>query len=202
MLSRSSERQRLNERPIYLRSLYLGLALLQTAVHLWFDYDKIRGSVNKVHHGSSAGEQAQKATTPIDQFKVKFPKLLQRIGIISSVAAITGPIIYSLTVRKVAWRTSLACARFLRWDIPATAELSIIPPYHITLVARSLLSGFCLLLLWEGSNMAFGAYVAQEPIKRGQPLTQDSNDPNGSLLNGLKSRKSLVKVGSPTSCDE
>lgn len=201
MLFRSSERQRLNERPIYLRSLYLGLALIQTAFHLWFDYDKIRGSADKVHHGSSAGEQAQKATTPIDRLKLEFPKLLQRIGIISSVAATTGPIIYSLTVRKVAWRTSLACARFLRWDIPTTAELSIIPPYHITLVARSLLSGSCLLLLWQGSNVAFSAYVAQEPIKRGQPLTQDSNDPNGSLLNGLRSRKSLVKVGSPTSCD-
>ncbi|KAL8899064.1 MAG: hypothetical protein Q9207_006381 [Kuettlingeria erythrocarpa] len=196
--ARSWERQRLNERPIYLRSLYLGLALFQTADHLWFDYDKIKGSADKAHHGSSAEEQAQSAASPANELKSKFPKLLQRIGIISLVAAIIGPIIYSLTVRKLAWRTSLACARFLRWDIPATAELSIIPPYHITLVARSLLSGFCLLLLWQGSNLAFGVYVAQEPIKRGQPLTQDSNDPNGSLLNGLKSSKLLVKVGSFT----
>ncbi|KAL8935370.1 MAG: hypothetical protein Q9216_005459, partial [Gyalolechia sp. 2 TL-2023] len=93
----------------------------------------------------------------------------------------------------MAWRTSLECARFLRWDIPSAAELSSIPPYHITLVFRSLTSGFCLVLLWQGSNLAFSAYLAQEPLKRGQPLTQESNDPNGSLINGLKSRKQVVK---------
>ncbi|KAI4125390.1 MAG: hypothetical protein LQ338_004283 [Usnochroma carphineum] len=131
---------------------------------------------------------------PVEQMKAKFPTLLRDLGIISSVAAITGPILYSLTVRKRAWRMSLACARFLRWDIPGTDELSIIPPYHVTLIFRSFISGFCLLLLWQGANLAFSAYVAQEPLKRGQPLTQDSNDPNGSLINGLKSRKSLVKT--------
>lgn len=194
MISRSWERQRLNERPIYLRSLYLGLALLQTAGHLWFDYDKIGGFVDSVHHGSPSGERPQATSTPIEQLRSKLPAMLQEVGITSSVFALVGPIIYSLTVRKTAWRTSLACARFLRWDIPGTAELSLIPPYHLTLITRSLVSGFCLLLLWHASNLAFSVYVAQEPVKRGQPLTQDSNDPNGSLINGLTSRKSLVKV--------
>lgn len=194
MVSRSWERQRLNERPIYLRSLYLGLAVFQTGLHLWFDYDSIQRPVESTNHGSSSGERPKVPTNPVELMKGESPTLLREIGITSSVAAIIGPIIYSLTVRKIAWQTSVACARLLRWDIPRTAELSIIPPYHISLIVRSLVSGFCLLLLWRASNLAFSAYVAQEPIKRGQVLTQDSNDPNGTLINGLKSRKSLVKV--------
>ncbi|KAL8980735.1 MAG: hypothetical protein Q9177_005794 [Variospora cf. flavescens] len=191
---RSWERQRLNERPVYLRSLYLGLALLQTGFHLWMDYDTIRGSVEPVDQASPPQESSQAPSNPVEQLKSRFPKLLQEIGIISSFSAVIGPIVYSLTVRKTAWRISHACARFLQWDIPSKAELSIIPPYHITLIIRSLISSFCLLLLWRGSNLAFSVYVAQEPVKRGQPLTQDSSDPNGSLINGLRSRKSLVRA--------
>ncbi|KAI4174693.1 MAG: hypothetical protein LQ348_006324 [Seirophora lacunosa] len=191
---RSWERQRLNERPIYLRSLYLGLALLQTAIHLWTDYDKVRGSMEHAHHTSAPHESSQAPANPVMQLKSRLAKLPQEIGIISSISAIVGPILYSLTVRKTAWRLSLVCARFFRWDIPSTAELSIIPPYHITLIIRSLISSSCLLLLWRGSNIAFSVYVAQEPVKRGQPLTHDSSDPNGSLINGLRSRKSLVKT--------
>lgn len=70
----------------------------------------------------------------------------------------------------------------------------MIPPYHITLIFRSLVSGFLLLLLWRVSNLAFDIYAAQEPLKRGQPISQDSKDPNGALINGLQSKKSLVKV--------
>ncbi|KAL9604978.1 MAG: hypothetical protein Q9219_000166 [cf. Caloplaca sp. 3 TL-2023] len=189
---RSWERQRLNERPIYLRSLYLGLALLQAVQHLGSDYDRIRSSLTDVQHRSPPNAGPSTAINPIERMKSSIIGLLQEIGFISLGSSILGPIIYSLTVRQTAWRTSLACARFLRWDIPTTAELSYIPPYHYTLVFRSLFSGFCLLLLWRASNLAFSAYVAQEPLKRGQPLTQESHDPNGSLINGLKSRKQVT----------
>ncbi|KAI4246463.1 MAG: hypothetical protein LQ352_006385 [Teloschistes flavicans] len=89
------ERARLNERPIYLRSLYIGLALLQTFLHLYCDYDRIEESVQDGMSDPS----------------------IQR-----------------------------------------------------------------------------AAYVAQEPLKRGQPLSEDSKDPNGSLINGLKAKKTAVKV--------
>ena len=51
-----------------------------------------------------------------------------------------------------------------------------------------------LLCIWEFSNAVFSAYVAQEPLKKDQPLTNDSRDPNGSLLNGLRSKKEIAKV--------
>ncbi|KAL8733345.1 MAG: hypothetical protein Q9166_002169 [cf. Caloplaca sp. 2 TL-2023] len=188
---RSWERQRLNERPIYLRSLYLGLGLLQTALHLYYDYDKIRRPID---HTQSAEKRPGIALRPLTQLKSDLLQLLPETGGISLGLSIVGPIIYAFTIRRVAWRISMFWARFLRYDIPHTAELSMIPPYHITLIFRSLVSGFLLLLLWRVSNSAFDVYVAQEPLKRGQPLSQDSRDPNGVLINGLQSKKSLLKT--------
>ncbi|KAL8947562.1 MAG: hypothetical protein Q9222_006166, partial [Ikaeria aurantiellina] len=172
----------------------MGLAVFQAGLHIHDDYDKI--SEVEEHPSQNATNDGAPRNTqdPILRMKTKLPGLLKEIGMISLALSILGPIIYSLTVRRMAWYMSLSVARFLRYDIPATEKLSYIPPYHITLIFRSLTSGFGLLLLWRVSNLAFDTYVAQTPLKRCQPFTQDSQDPNGSLINGLKSTKNLVKV--------
>lgn len=59
--------------------------------------------------------------------------------------------------------------------------------------------GTLLVVLWEFVNKTFDVYLAQEPLKNDVPITNDSTDPNGSLLNGLKSKKDTVRVrGSET----
>ncbi|KAL8915780.1 MAG: hypothetical protein Q9172_006668 [Xanthocarpia lactea] len=139
-------------------------------------------------------ERSNVAVSPVEQLKKQLPNIARQVGVISVCSSFLGPLVYSFTVRKLAWRTSLLWARFFRYDIPHAAELSILPPYHISLIVRSAISGFLLLFLWRVSNLAFTVYVAQEPLKRGQPISQDSRDPNGVLINGLYSRKSLVKT--------
>lgn len=42
--------------------------------------------------------------------------------------------------------------------------------------------------------MLFTAFATEEPLKLGKPLTAASKDPNGSLLNGLKSKKELPRT--------
>jgi nucleoporin NDC1 len=37
-------------------------------------------------------------------------------------------------------------------------------------------------------------FISKEPLKRGQPLTSEAKDPNGSLLTGLKAKKETVKA--------
>jgi nucleoporin NDC1 len=56
------------------------------------------------------------------------------------------------------------------------------------------MAGTLICLLWSFSNAAFSFWLAKEPIKNGQPLTTESKDPNGSLLNGLKSKKPRISV--------
>ena len=52
------------------------------------------------------------------------------------------------------------------------------------------------MTLWDTCNTAFTLNMGEEPLKYDKPLTNDSQDPNGSLLNGLKSKKEIVQVGS------
>ncbi|KAL8666494.1 MAG: hypothetical protein Q9168_007481 [Polycauliona sp. 1 TL-2023] len=188
---RSWERQRLNERPIYLRSHYMMLGLLQTLLHLYHDYDHIPRLPG--HRGSGSGSK-DAVVNPVEQFRSQLPIVARQLGIISVTSSLLGPAFYSFTVRNLAWRSSFFWAKFFRYDIAPTTKLSIIPPYHYSLIFRSAVSGFFLLSLWRVSNLAFDIYVAQAPLKRGQPLSQDSRDPNGVLINGLRSQKSLVKA--------
>ena len=58
----------------------------------------------------------------------------------------------------------------------------------------SWISGFFLVLIFEASNVLFTAYVAREPLKKGQPFTAESKDPNGTLLLGLKQKKEIPRV--------
>ncbi|KAL8770344.1 MAG: hypothetical protein Q9209_003980 [Squamulea sp. 1 TL-2023] len=170
------------------------LGLLQTALHLYFDYDKIGRPLNQMGMGTSSEQRPVGVVNPVEQFKLRLPNMLRHVGIISIVSSFAGPFIYSLTVRKLAWRTSIFWARVFRFDIPHAADLSMLPPYHYTLILRSIVSGFLLLSLWQVSNLAFDIYVVQEPLKRGQPISEDSRDPNGVLINGLRTKKPLVKA--------
>lgn len=68
-----------------------------------------------------------------------------------------------------------------------------IPPIGPGLFVRTIVSGGLLLLCWQTANLFFSTFIGKEPLKRGQPLTADAKDPNGSLLDGLKAKKEVVK---------
>jgi nucleoporin NDC1 len=66
-------------------------------------------------------------------------------------------------------------------------------------MARCVWSSILLSFIWLAGNTAFSIFLVKEPIKNGRPLSSDSKDPNGSLLNGLKSKKLPIKVNSLSS---
>ena len=154
--------------------------MLQSFRHLHDDYDKI---VFPKQHD-------QWLTQP--RILVLF--LLRRAVNHALLTSMLGPIVYVLLIQKTAWTWTLYFAKLV-WSVSKAAEPSLSKPFHITLFARSFTSAFMLLTLWELSNAMLTIYIPQPPLKKGVPLTQDSRDPNGSLLNGLKSRKDLTKVG-------
>lgn len=84
----------------------------------------------------------------------------------------------------------------LFWNFPRSAAdpPGRVPPIGPGLVLRSLVSGSLLVLCWQTSNLFFSVFISKEPLKRGQPLTGDAKDPNGSLLDGLKAKKETVKT--------
>ena len=197
---RSYERQRLNEKPIYFRSLLFMLAVSQSWLHISNDYDQVSLQAGRIRVQNNAMRPLD-IEPPMVQLRHNVPLLGQDALMRATVGGVFGPFIYHLLIRPIAWPWTLYIARVF-WSIPRDSAPPRIPPYHISLILRSTTSGLMLICLWQISNAVFQAFVAQPPLKNDQPLTADSRDANGSLLNGLNSRKQASKVSSSAIADK
>jgi nucleoporin NDC1 len=191
--TRNGERPRLNERPIYLTSYLIMLALLQSWCHLYYDYDRVDMPVTKTKPESSSDQRAHLIVPPSTQLKTLLPTLAASAARRALFMAMAGPFIYTLAIRHTAWNWTLSLAKIF-WSLPRSTALPAIAPFHYKFLIRSFAAGFLLLMMWEISNAAFSAYVAQEPLKNERPITYESRDPNGSLLTGLNGKKLHTRV--------
>ena len=169
------------------------LATTQALIHLYYDYDKIVLPIDSPGPVTGPDGASNDKKTPLDQLKVTGRVRITNVTTRAVAISILGPFLYAMCIRWVAWPWTVRIARVI-WNIQRDSAPPRFPPYHIGLILRSLTAGLMLLCIWEFSNAAFSAYVAQAPLKNGQPLTTDSRDPNGSLLNGLKSKKETPRV--------
>ena len=191
--SRSYERQRLNERPIFLRSHLYFLAIVESILHLYYDRDDVSPPRPTLQDQGTDLKGTQKAIPPVPFLKKNIFGELRGAISHSLMLSLPSLVLYYLFFRNTAWTWGLSLARIF-WSIPKTVGPPSFPPYHYSLIFRSFTSGFLLLSLWRISNLLFTTYVTQEPLKRCLPLTHQSSDPNGSLLNGLKSKRGLIRV--------
>ena len=173
------------------------LALVQTFYHLYYDYDRIALTVQYVKQDSTHSRNPHHVIQPLVALRAKSFLTLRSVVLRSIVISVIGPVLYALFIRQMAWNSTMLFAQLL-WNLSKASGPSVAQLYSWSLLQRSASSGFLLMGLWELSNAVFGAYVAQEPLKCGVPLTDDSRDPNGSLLNGLKSKKETIKVMTST----
>lgn len=188
-----TDRRVLNEKPIYLTSYLIFLALLQTGVHLFYDYDKIDMPPTKTKMEPSSDKADSSITPPYVQLRSKLPALVTNALSRAVGMAVISPFIYSLTIRSFAWSFTRSFAKIF-WNLPKSGALPTVRPFHWTVLGRTVSAGFLLIMLWEVGNTAFSAYVAQPPLKNDRPITYESKDPNGSLLTGLKGKKLQTRV--------
>ncbi|KAI9158664.1 Nucleoporin NDC1 [Paramyrothecium foliicola] len=187
----SGDRVRLNERPLFLVCYLVTCALLQTFCHYGWDYDRIN-----LENGKKASVADQKGVSPTEgtlrTFFGRLPCQAMR-GITPSVAAwlLAFPI-YVSWLRPTVWSWTLMFMRPF-YNMPKTNILPPNWPVDIYLFARCIVSGTLLNLIWASGNTAFSLFMVQAPLKNGKPLTSESKDPNGSLLNGLKSKKLPIR---------
>lgn len=189
--ARNNERPRLNERPIYLMSYFLLLALVQTGWHLAYDYDKVEmpaHKTNKDNTSRKADEVSATEVTPGTTILRQMVKVVMSCVQRSLVMSFVTPFIYSIFIRRTAWSYTLGFAK-LFWNLPKSTALPSVAPYHWTMLGRTFWGGFLLVLMWEIANLVFSTYVAQAPLKNDRPITFESKDPNGSLLTGLNGKK-------------
>lgn len=182
MQGKYNERVRFNERAIYLMSFYVLCACAQAVGHILFDVDRI------------PLPKDDDRRTPSQRISEDLPSLLKHALQKATIMMLAAPAFYLIFFRSTAWKYSLLIAR-IRWSLPKTSALPASGPFHAWVLTNSLWGGFLLFAMWDISNLAFSVYVAQPPLKEGKPITDASNDPNGSLINGLKSVKMLNKVG-------
>lgn len=194
--AKNNERPRLNERPIYIMTFFLVLAILQTAIHLIYDYDRIDLPTMKANNGAQATKSelgSTKAVAPSTKIGSYLPNMAANAFQRALIMAILTPFIYSMIIRNTAWGYTLSFAK-LFWNLPKTTSLPTVSPFHWRVLARTIFGGTLLVLMWEMGNKVFSIYVSQEPLKNDRPITYESKDPNGSLLTGLKGKKLQTRV--------
>jgi nucleoporin NDC1 len=200
---RPYERPRLNENPIVLRSLYMYLAVLQTCLHLYSERDTVQ--LLEVRGTKKQGSQEEpKLLKPMEKIQKDAAGIAQRSFKITVMGIVSIPLVYYFVLRGTAWSWTYFFGRLFFRNLPKSA-----PPAGIvhmpTLFWQGASSSYMMVLLWELSNAFFTLYVAQPPLKKDSPLTSEikentgsysakSPDPNGSLLNGLKSKKEVPKT--------
>lgn len=191
---RPHERPTLNERPIYIHTYHLVLALVQAGYHLWCDYDCIQ--VPTVERASNKLDERTHPVPPTPKhIQITLPAMVIDGLTRSLIITIVTPIIYQLLLRHTAWGWSLYFAKlFWNFSRSSAEPSSLLPPGFVFLLLRSFFSGSLLVLCWQTANLFFSIFIGKEPLKRGQPLTGESKDPNGSLITGLKAKKEIVKA--------
>ncbi|KAJ5673881.1 hypothetical protein N7462_009320 [Penicillium macrosclerotiorum] len=190
---RPYERPTLNERPIYIHTYHLLLACVQAGFHLYYDEDQVPVPIN-TRNPKADDERTHPVPPTSKHIQNTLPQVvisgLKRSLVVASIT----PILYRGFLRQRAWRWSLYFAK-LFWNFSrSSAEPdTFLPPGFFTLLVRSAFSGSLLILCWQTANLFFSIFIGKEPLKRGQPLTAEAKDPNGSLLTGLKTKKQVVK---------
>jgi nucleoporin NDC1 len=194
MHSRAYQPAQLNERAIYLRSVYIILAVLQSFWHLYYDNDHVQLPVTHRKPETPSDHGAHVVTSPFEQIKNNIVSVLRISAYRIAFVGFASPFIYWGLMRQFAWSWTVSFAKLL-WNLPRSqSHATGIPPYHYLLILRSIYSGFLLMFMWESSNLLFTAFTSEEPLKLDKTLTEASKDPNGSLLSGLKAKKELTRT--------
>lgn len=162
-------------------------------MHLFFDKDRLTLGVVKTGNGAKQGGNG----IQLLQFvKEAGPNVVIKGATLAAGSVVLSMIIYPIVLRGFVWRTALF---FLRpfYNLPRTNMLPSTAPFSFWTLGQCFLVGFMLSFVWLAGNEAFSTFLVREPLKNGQPLTSESKDPNGSLLNGLKSKKLAIRVSCP-----
>jgi nucleoporin NDC1 len=185
---------RLNERPIYLRSVFLLLALCRTVIHLYYDYSSVHVPSSAPQSLPSPDHRTHKLAPTKVRIQAALPRMLKTCALASGIVAGTGPFIYTLLLRQVFWSWHLGFAKLVFNLSRSDAKPSGYPPCNPQVMLLSFLVSFILMFSWETTSCFFFNCLLQQPLKKDQPLSAGSKDPNGTLLTGLRSRRGLVKT--------
>ncbi|OJD28726.1 nuclear envelope protein [Diplodia corticola] len=185
------ERSRLNERPLYLYTMLLQLSVVQAGFHLYRDYGRLRLPLNNPASADGVPPRSRQAALKQSLLPILHDSI-SRVGLF----LIFGNVTYFLFFRRMVWCVGFPFAKARDSTIYGYKPRPGFNPFELT--GRLAIEGFMLTYLWEFTHTAMSIYFSKEPVKKDKehkpiPITNDSKDPNGSLLSGLRAKKDLVR---------
>ncbi|KAK5634209.1 hypothetical protein RRF57_009923 [Xylaria bambusicola] len=210
-ISQATGRSRLNEHALFYTVNLMVLGLVQGIAHVALDMDRLVLGVVDGTRGSNSedgpeangngtdneGEAARPSDTENWAAKIGewTPVLLVRCGMLAITVAMVNYTVLYYFIRVPAWRSAMGFFRLFYKDLPRYNLPVAGAPWSVWMLGRTIWAMFLLSLLWYFGDIAFRVQLSREPLKKGQPLSSESKDPSGSLLNGLKSKKPRIFVG-------
>lgn len=187
----TSDRARLNEKYIFFTTHMMLLGVGQALQHLFKDTDRLSLCGTKPD-GNAKAEEGDSATQ-IRRFKDQLPSVIINTINQSVLGLLISIVVYPIFLRGTIWRSMMMFLRPI-YNLPRTNMVPATLPFSFSTIIRCWLVSLMLLFTWTAANTAFSLFLVKSPLKNGKPLTSDSKDPNGSLLNGLKNKKLSTKV--------
>lgn len=161
-------------------------------LHILRDDDRLVLDAVKLDGDNAAAKE--NAPTWQTRLANEVPALASRAAMQSAAVLLLNVVIYHAGLRKLAWKTALFFFRPF-YTLPKTNMVpATLAGINFWMWTRCFLTGFMLLFMWLAGNRIFSLLLVRPPLKLGNPLTSESKDMNGSLLNGLKSKRLPIKV--------
>ncbi|KAI0479528.1 nucleoporin protein Ndc1-Nup [Xylariaceae sp. FL0804] len=186
----SGDRVRLNERALFYTVNLVLLGIVQGFVHICLDQDRL--ALGKVRPRRSDDADRPYGEGWLAELGKRAPTIVSRSGMVAIAVGLANYTFLYTFLRRFAWRWTMFVFRVVYPGLPKSNIPPGSAPWNVWMLARSMWAGFLLCLLWAFSDVAFRLQLAVEPLKNNEPLTSESKDPNGSLLNGLKSKKPRI----------
>jgi nucleoporin NDC1 len=177
----------LNERAIFFRSLFPVLASIQVAQHMYCNLNLLNLPYNKLSQTES------KKIGQIISSKAVI-RMTIHAAAKSAIATGAGTVLYMALYRNLLWNFWYRVLSNMYRFRPNYGPKGEGTETWLRADMQFLFAGFLLSFLWEFSNLAYSEYIIEQPLKKGHPLTNDSKDPNGSLLSGLRAKRQFAKV--------
>ncbi|KAL2260983.1 hypothetical protein VTK26DRAFT_4829 [Humicola hyalothermophila] len=187
----TSDRARLNEKHIFFVTHLVLLGISQALQHLFKDTDRLSLGTVKPENGNGKAEEGD-SSTQFRRLRDQLPGVIVQTVNQSVVGLMTSIFVYPIFLRATIWKTMMMFLRPI-YNLPRTNMVPTTLPFSFPTIVRCWLVSLMLLFAWTAANTAFSLFLVKSPLKNGKPLTSDSKDPNGSLLNGLKNKKLSIK---------
>ncbi|KAK0747483.1 nucleoporin protein Ndc1-Nup [Apiosordaria backusii] len=188
-----ADRARLNEKAVFLTTHCVLVGVWHGIRHLAGDIDRLTYGIAKPQNADgNANADDGDSNTQLQKLAQKLPEIMVFTMTQALTSTTATMVVYSLFLRGFIWRTTMAFLRPI-YNLPKTNMTPQTLPFSLAIILRCLWVSMLLTFVWTTANTAFSLFLVKNPLKNNKPLTSESKDPNGSLLNGLKAKKLSIK---------